>query len=61
MSAPVKSGEIMGKEIRWSPVKDGGLPDPAGAVIDGEWIKVTGESLPVEDPGLGIEMGRVGN
>lgn len=49
----------MGHNLRWSPVEDGGLPSPATAVIDGEWVNSSGQTLPVMDPGLGVEMGQV--
>jgi aldehyde dehydrogenase (NAD+) len=33
-----------------------GIPDPAGAVIEGRWVTLDSERLPVEDPGLGRVM-----
>lgn len=37
--------------LRWDPRAELGLPDPLGAVIDGEWTAADGtERLPVHDP-----------
>ena len=45
--------------VRWSPLREAGIPDPAGAVIEGRWVSAGSERLPVEDPGLGRVMAEV--
>ena len=45
--------------VRWDPHAAAGIPDPAGAVIDGEWVLTSGETLVVEDPGLGVPVARI--
>jgi aldehyde dehydrogenase (NAD+) len=47
------------KGTRYNPSHEAGIPDPAGAVIDGEWVLTGSERLPVVDPGSGLVMAEV--
>jgi aldehyde dehydrogenase (NAD+) len=45
--------------LRYDPAQEVGLPEPAGAVVDGAWVVEATSLLPVEDPGTGQVMARV--
>jgi aldehyde dehydrogenase (NAD+) len=51
-------GELTTK-LRYDPRVEAALPDPVGAVVDGEWVAEGSERIAVEDPALATVMAEV--